>query len=177
MTLKQRLLEGILVGVVGGLVATAIGGVGVLAYTEMVASKDQLKETTKFTRQLNDSSITSIDRLAVVDESISSLITRINKLEEENGILSRANSANGEAIKLLSEALKRATFTNQSEANAKIKQAAGVAGESSKKLERLSEITLERAKIRTQQQQQQIQLESYRNTQQRQQKQQQLKKW
>ena len=174
--MKQRLLEGILVGVVGGLVATAIGGAGVLVYNEMKESTNQLKETTNVTKQLNESSITSIDRLAVVDESISSLIMRVNKLEEENEIIFEVNSANGKAIKLLSEALGRATFTNQSEANAKLKQAEDVTSESSKALERIPEIKSERVIIKTQQKQQQIQLESYRDTQQQQKQQQELLK-
>ncbi len=66
MELKQRLIEGILVGVVGGLVATAIGGIGVLTYNEMKESKNLLERTTIVTKQLNDSSNTGIDRLKII---------------------------------------------------------------------------------------------------------------
>lgn len=173
MDLKQRLMEGVMVGVVGGLVATAIGGVGVLAYSEMKNSREQLEKTTVATQKLNASSNTSIDRMTIVNESISSLIERVYKLEEENKIIYKVNSSNSEAIKLISEALKRAAFTDKSEVSDKIKQAAIVTRESSKELERLTEITADREIRRTEQQQQQILLEKYQNIQQQQQQQQQ----
>jgi hypothetical protein len=173
MELKQKLIEGILIGVVGGLVATAIGGVGLLAYNEMRASRAQLADTTKATKQLNQSSITSIDRMNVIEDSISSLIKQVHKLEEENKIIAEANNSNREAIKLLSETIKGAEFSDKSEANAKILEAEKAFDKSSKELKSLPEITSDRDKIRIQQQEQQIKLEGYRDTQEKQKQQQQ----
>ncbi len=169
MDLKQRLLEGILVGVVGGLIATAIGGVGVLMYNEMKDSKMQLKKTTLATEQLNESSNTGIDRLKVVDESISSLIKRVNQLEEESKILSEVSASNDEAIALISNALKKANFSDKSKADANIIKVEKINSASLKSLERLPEITADREKIRFEQEQQQMKLQNFQVQQQKQQ--------
>ncbi len=164
MDLKQRLVEGILVGVVGGLVATAIGGVGILAYNEMKESKEQLVKTTIATNQLNSSSIASID-------NISTLVDRVNKLEEQIKILSEVGAANRTALNLHSNALKNVTFSNTLESSNKIRQAERVTVESSKSLKQLPKLISDRDLVRAQQQKQIIQLNNYRDLQQQRQQQ------
>ena len=179
MTLKQRVLEGILVGVVGGLVATAIGGMGVILYNEMADSRKQLKETTKVTKQLNNSSIDGISRANILEKSISSLKSRIENLEKENEVLSIVNIENRKAIGLLTKTLKQASFTKRPDFTNKIKKIEDTALTSKEQLKTLPKIISDRGEIQVKQQQQQIQLDTYRfkQLQQQQVQQQQQQEW
>ena len=153
--------------------ATAIGGVGVLVYNEMKASRNQLSETTEVTKQLNESSITGIDRMNAIDRALKSIDARLDKLEEESAIFTTVNRSNSHAITLISEALEKVKLSDNQEVTERIREAESVTNKSSMALERLPELAADREKIRTEQQQQQMQLESYRNIQQQQQQQQQ----
>ena len=179
MTLKQRVLEGILVGVVGGLVATAIGGIGVILYNEMADSRNQLEETTKVTRQLNNSSIDGISRANIIEESISSLKARVENLEKENEVLSKVNIQNGKAIELFTKTLKHASFAKQLDFTEKIKKVEETTLISNEQLKTLPNIISDRDKIKAKQQQQQIGIDTYRDKQLQQQQvqQQQQQQW
>lgn len=173
MAFKQRLLEGILIAVVSALIATSIGGVSVLLYSELVNSRKQLKETTMKTKQLNESSNTGIDRMNVIEDSISSLMNRINELENKNTVLSKVNAANGDAIKLLTEVLEKASFSNKAQVSSKIKKTKTLTAASLKSLKKLPKIDKE--KIQMLQKEQQIQLNNFRHLQTQQQQRQ--KEW
>ena len=173
MELKQRIAEGILVGVVGGLIATSIGGVGVLAYKEMQASREQLVETTAATKELNDSSITTINRISALQEALDSLNLRLNKIEEGNEVLSNVSKNNSDALSSIYSALANSAPSTMPDFSPIVDEFEITTKESSAELDRLPEINSAIQQIQQQQQQQQIQLEFYKNTQQQQQQQQQ----
>ena len=150
MSFKQRLLEGILIAVVSALVATSIGGVGILLYNEMINSRKQLKEAARKTKQLNESSNTSIDRMNEIEDSISLIIDRVNELENENTVLSQVNAANGDAIKLLTEVLEKASFNNKAQVSSKIEKSKIITDKSTKNLQKLPKIISDREKIQLQ---------------------------
>lgn len=173
MSFKQRLLEGILVGVVGGLVASAIGGMGVLAYSEMQKSRIQLEKTTDVAEQLNTSSITGIGRMNKFEEKLSLISERLDKISEEISVLSNVSTYNSKSISGISDSITKIQYEDSKLSNFNIKLLEDYAAKSSHELGKLPQINAEIENIKNIQQQQQVQLEVYRNTQNIQQTQQQ----